>query len=93
MALLFGGLFVPPDNIKDDQAFEYMLEAVEGEIYGIELYPEISTKAAIYLHNITCNHIFNDGTKRTGLAAALLFLEKKTLYLSLASLISNKSIL
>ena len=78
MVLHFGGLFSPPDNIKNHDAFNYLIEAVQSEVYGKELYPDICSKAALYLFNIICNHIFNDGTKRTGLEAALLFLEKNS---------------
>jgi len=38
------------------------------------LYPEIWHKAGLYTFNIISNHIFQDGNKRTGLGAALLFL-------------------
>ncbi len=39
------------------------------------MYPTIESKAALYLFNITENHIFSDGNKRTGLDAMLIFLE------------------
>jgi len=81
MILHYGGLFTPPDNISNENALEYLVEAVQTELYGTELYPAISTKAAIYLYNIICNHIFNDGTKRTGLEVALNFLEKNNFIL------------
>ncbi|MBC8153385.1 MAG: type II toxin-antitoxin system death-on-curing family toxin [Bacteroidetes bacterium] len=32
-------------------------------------------KAELYFFSIICNHIFQDGNKRTGLEAALLFLQ------------------
>lgn len=81
MTLRFGGLFLPPDNVKNHNALDYLIEVVQTEMFGIELYPNISSKVAIYLYNIVCNHIFNDGTKRTGLEAALLFLEKNNFIL------------
>jgi death-on-curing protein len=81
MVLHFGGLFTPPNNIKNLDAFNYLIEAVQSEVYGKELYPDICSKAALYLYNIISNHIFNDGTKRTGLEAALLFLEKNNFVL------------
>ncbi|MCB9294915.1 MAG: type II toxin-antitoxin system death-on-curing family toxin [Lewinellaceae bacterium] len=40
-----------------------------------EIYPEIYDKAAVYMFNIISNHVFQDGNKRTGLEAALLFLK------------------
>jgi death on curing protein len=42
---------------------------------GSRFYPSIADKAAVYFYNIICNHIFSDGNKRTGLAAALAFLK------------------
>lgn len=76
MVLHFGGLFSLPDNIKNHDAFNYLIEAVQSEVFGKELYPDVCSKATLYLFNIISNHIFNDGTKRTGLEAALFFLEK-----------------
>ena len=40
------------------------------------MYPTIELKAAVYLYNITENHIFSDGNKRTGLLALHIFLKK-----------------
>ena len=81
MTLHFGGLFLYPDNIHNRNAFDYLIEAVQAKVFGRELYPDISNKAAAYIFNIICNHIFIDGSKRTGLEAALLFLEKNNFIL------------
>ncbi len=70
-----GGNFVPPDNFLNEEPLDYLLEAVESRIYGNPLYPELHQKAGVYMFNIIGNHIFQDGNKRTGLEAALLFLE------------------
>lgn len=43
-------------------------------MFGEPLYPTITDKAALYCFNIIGNHIFIDGNKRTGLGAALQFL-------------------
>nr|WP_280956535.1 type II toxin-antitoxin system death-on-curing family toxin [Bernardetia litoralis] len=32
-------------------------------------------KAGLYMHSIVCNHVFQDGNKRTGLQAANIFLK------------------
>ena len=69
-----GGNFMPPDNFLHEENLDYLLEAVQAEMFGAPLYPTISDKAALYCYNIICNHIFTDGNKRTGLAAALIFL-------------------
>ena len=65
---------MPPDNFLHEENLDYLLEAVQAEMFGAPLYPTISDKAALYCYNIICNHIFTDGNKRTGLAAALIFL-------------------
>ena len=70
-----GGNFVPPNNFLHEENLDYLLEAVQAEMFGEPLYPEIHQKAGVYLFNIICNHIFQDGNKRTGLEAALLFLQ------------------
>ena len=71
---LFGGNFVPPDNFLHEENLDYVLEAVQASIFGEPLYPEIHQKAGLYLFSIISNHIFQDGNKRTGLQAALIFL-------------------
>lgn len=70
----FGGNFVEPENLLDGQALDYLLEAVQSKVFGEELYPKLFQKAGLYMFNIIDNHIFQDGNKRTGLEAALLFL-------------------
>lgn len=45
------------------------------EYFGVEMYPGVFMKAAVYWHRITTSHCFNDGNKRTGLISTLLFLE------------------
>jgi len=70
-----GGNFVPPSNILNENPLDYLIEAVEAEMFGEPLYPKIYDKAGVYMFNIITNHIFQDGNKRTGLGAALYFLE------------------
>lgn len=80
-----GGSFVPPYNFLKESPLDYLIAAVQTELFGKELYPYIFDKAGLYMFNIINNHIFQDGNKRTGLGAALLFLRlngfqlKKTL--------------
>ena len=69
-----GGLFMPPNNFLHEDNLDYLIEAVQAEMFGEPLYLSITDKAAVYCYNIICNHIFADGNKRTGLASALLFL-------------------
>ncbi|MCU0354217.1 MAG: type II toxin-antitoxin system death-on-curing family toxin [Cytophagales bacterium] len=74
MIEVIGGNFVPPHNLLNEQRLDYLVEAVQSEMFGQPLYPEIHHKAGLYMFNIIANHIFSDGNKRTGLEAALLFL-------------------
>lgn len=66
---------MPPNNFLHEENLDYLLEAVQAEMFGEPLYPTIYDKAAIYCYNIICNYIFSDGNKRTGLEAALAFLK------------------
>lgn len=69
-----GGQFIPPDNFLHGEQLGYLVEMIDAELFGEPLYPSISDKAALYMFNVISNHIFSDGNKRTGLSAALVFL-------------------
>lgn len=77
-----GGNFTEPHNFLHEENLDYLIEAVQSSMFGVELYPDISDKAAVYCYNIICNHIFSDGNKRTGLAAAITFLDLNGFMLS-----------
>lgn len=77
-----GGNFMPPSNFLHEENLDYLVEAVTSEMFGQQLYPLITDKAAVYCFNIICNHIFSDGNKRTGLGAALQFLNLNGLDIS-----------
>ena len=70
-----GGNFMPPHNFLHEENLDYLIEAVQAEMFGEPLYPTLADKAAVYCYNIICNHIFTDGNKRTGLETALAFLK------------------
>ena len=69
-----GGNFIAPHNFLHENNLDYLIESVQSEMFGQALYPDLSDKAAVYCHHIICHHIFSDGNKRTGLGAALQFL-------------------
>ncbi len=71
----FGGNFVPPYNLLSEDRIDYLLDAIAMVIFGEPQYPEVYQKAALYMFNIVTGHIFSDGNKRTGLQAALIFLQ------------------
>ena len=62
-------------QLLDADRLHYLVEAVGGKFGGVELYPVLSQKAAVYAHHIITGHVFTDGNKRTGLNCAILFLE------------------
>ena len=70
-----------PHNVKNEESFQYLLEIVKERIFGIEVYPSIFIKAAYYMYSINADHIFHDGNKRTGLGAALVFIDKNGYFL------------
>ncbi len=71
----FGGKFVPPSNFLKESSLDYLLEIINSELFGEPLYPQIHHKAGLHMHIIVCNHVFQDGNKRTGLQAANIFLK------------------
>lgn len=71
----FGGL----PGIRDINLLMSAVETPKGQMFGQDLYPTIYDKAAAYLYHIVCNHPFNDGNKRTGFGAALLFLKANSI--------------
>ncbi|WP_338767084.1 type II toxin-antitoxin system death-on-curing family toxin [Bernardetia sp. ABR2-2B] len=71
----FGGKFVPSHNFLKESSLGYLLEIIDSELFGEPLYPQIHHKAGLYMHSIVCNHIFQDGNKRTGLQSANIFLK------------------
>jgi len=71
----FGGIYLPPNNVRDQGQLSYLTEAVQASTFGVEMYQGLALKAAVYMFSIIQNHIFHDGNKRTGLASAMLFLD------------------
>lgn len=73
----YGGL----DGIRDMRLLISALEMPKAAMLGEFLHPSIYDKAAAYLYHIVCNHPFIDGNKRTGTAAALIFLDMNSIQL------------
>ena len=71
-----GGNFVPPDNLLHPDVLDYVVEAVDAEMFGEPLYPSVIEKSEVYFFSIISNHIFQDGNKRTGLEVMLSFLDE-----------------
>lgn len=64
-----GGRFVPPENLLNDR-LDYVVDMVQDD----DRYEGIVKKAAFYFVKIAQGHMFNDGNKRTALAAMQVFL-------------------
>ena len=71
-----GGLFVEPENLLNPESLEWLIEAVEDNLFGKSLYPDEYSKAASYAFHIIKKHIFNDGNKRTAIASTIAFLRQ-----------------
>ncbi|MCB0638135.1 MAG: type II toxin-antitoxin system death-on-curing family toxin [Lewinella sp.] len=69
-----GGQFIPPENLLNEDRLQYALEIVQQTIFGSILHQGLADIAAAYMFYLVTGHVFQDGNKRTGLEAALLFL-------------------
>ena len=63
-------------GVRDVSLFLSALNEPKQTFDGKELYPDILTKAAVYLRSFALNHAFHNGNKRTALMVMLIFLEE-----------------
>ena len=61
---------------RDLERIKSVVQAVKQEVFGVEQYPDIFEKAAVYARNIIGDHPFSDGNKRTGITVASVFLNE-----------------
>ena len=52
-----GGNFNPPNNFLHEDNLDYLIEAVQAEMFDEPLYPTLSDKAAVYCYNIFENSV------------------------------------
>lgn len=69
---LFGG----SHGIRDLALLESAAMRPQATFGGNDLYNLLFEKAAVLIHSVILNHPFIDGNKRTGIASAIVFLEK-----------------
>jgi death-on-curing protein len=69
-----GGSYSEPDNLKTPGSLEWVLEAIQYPLFGIDHYPTLAEKAAILAWVIIRGHVFHDGCKRTGMSALDIFI-------------------
>lgn len=62
-------------GVRDLERLKSVIANPQQEVFGEALYPTVYEKAAVYLRNIIADHAFIDGNKRTGILAALTFLQ------------------
>lgn len=62
-------------GVRDSHAILSLEHAPRQVVFGKELFPTAFKKAAVYARDIIMNHPFLDGNKRTGMTAAVAFLE------------------
>lgn len=69
-----GGFWQGPDNLLNPNSLEWVLEAIQYPLFGIEQYPTLVEKTAILTWTIIAGHVFHDANKRTGISALKIFL-------------------
>ena len=72
---LSGGTALSMNNFRGGQSLSFVDRVFQNSVFGQPLYPDLYHMAAAYMFYIIKNHTFIDGNKRTGLLAAITFLE------------------
>ncbi len=70
-----GGLSASPANLRPGASLGFVERIHKNELFGERLYPDLYHQAAAYMFHVIKDHVFVDGNKRTGLAAAVTLLE------------------
>lgn len=70
-----GGTHAGVNNVRGGSSLGFVDRIVNNEVFGQPIYPDLYHRAAAYLFHIVKDHVFIDGNKRTGLAAAITLLE------------------
>ena len=69
-------------DIRDEKLLDSAVENIFQTFDGTELYPSTEAKAARLCYALVMNHAFEDGNKRIGVHAMLVFLELNGVTLS-----------
>jgi len=62
-------------GVKDASLFQSALFEPQQTFNQQDLYPDVLSKAAVYLRSFALNHAFHNGNKRTALMAMIVFLD------------------
>jgi death-on-curing protein len=71
-----GSFYVEPDNLRNADSLEWVLEAIQYPLFGVDNYPTLAEKAALLAWVIIDGHVFHDGCKRTGMSALDIFIRQ-----------------
>lgn len=63
-------------GVRDIALLDFAVARPQATFGGQDLYPDLFSKAAALMQSLIRNHPFVDGNKRTGIAAAALFLRQ-----------------
>jgi death on curing protein len=74
----FGGVH----GIRDEERLQSLIEAPKLPVFGAEQYPDLKTKAAVYVRNVIGDHPFSDGNKRTAITVCSIFLARNGVQLT-----------
>lgn len=69
------------DNLRNRNQLEWVLEAIQHPLLGLDPYPTIVEKSARLSWTIVADHVFIDGNKRTGMSTLLIFLDANNYFL------------
>ena len=69
-----GGFCQGPDNLLNPGSLEWVLDAIQYPLFGVDCYPTVVEKASILVWTIISGHVFRDANKRTGISALKIFL-------------------
>jgi death on curing protein len=72
---LAGGALASSSNVRPGASLGFVETIYHNTVFGEPVYPDIFHQAGAYMFHVIKNHVFLDGNKRTGLAAAITFLE------------------
>jgi len=79
-----GHAYLHPDNLKGRGTLEWVLDAIQYPLFGVDLYPSFVDKASILTWKIIREHVFWDGNKRTGMTVLHVFCRTNSYLLNVA---------
>jgi death on curing protein len=89
----FGGMFFEvDDNLRSPGSLEFVLDEIQGSLFGVERFPTVIQKCAVLGWRIIEGHIFHDGNKRTGIETCRAMLEENSYIMRIDEEVITKAI-